>query len=114
MSNWSHAKDADLSGHSAASYRPSITKVANIVTPSNHDILDGKPFKVSIEEQPVTEERVPWIKKSGDLLETAGTARANIAATNEKPNGTVENSYAKDRSSKTVSPANLNYRTRLI
>ena len=114
MSDWSHAEDADLSGHSAASTRPSNTKVAHIVTPPNYDILDGKPFKISIKEQPVTEERVPWIKKRGDLLDNAGTARANIAATSEKPNGTVENNYAKDRSNKTVSPANLNYGTTLI
>ena len=103
MDNWSHAKDADLSGHSATSTRPSNAKVAKIVTPPDYDILDGKPFKISVKEQPVTDERVPWIKKRGDLLENAGTARANIAATNEKPNGTVENNYTKDRSSKTVS-----------
>lgn len=69
------------------------------------NVIDEKPYQVFITEQPVTEQRVPWVRKRSDPLDDAGTARANIAASNEKPNGTEENHYTKRRSNQTVSPA---------
>lgn len=99
----SQTEGADLNGNSDLSNLAS--KVASSVTPPDHDILDGKPLQTSIKEQPVTEERKPWIRGTDSHLYDAGTARANIAASNEKPNGTTENNYTKDRSNETVSSA---------
>ena len=106
MSNYtSQAEGAALNGNSDLSSLASITKVASSVTPPNHDAVDGKPFQTSIKEQPVTEERKPWIQGTNSHLYHSGTARANVAASNEKPDGTTEDNYTKNRSNETVSYA---------
>lgn len=47
-----------------------------------------KPYSVSVPSVPVTCERIPYIPRPGDPLIDAGTARANVVASVESPNGT--------------------------
>lgn len=61
-----------------------------------------KPYKVAIRQQPVTELRKPYVPKEGDALKDSGTARANIAASKESPNGTTEADYAGRHQNQTV------------
>jgi len=80
-------------------------KVAKEVTPTS-DRPDGfpdeKPFDIAIKEQPVTEERKPYVRSQFDPLVDAGTARANVAASKESPNGTEDGDYAKKHRNQTV------------
>ena len=61
-----------------------------------------KPFKTAIAEQPVTEERMPFLPPPESVLQDAGTARATLAASREKPNGTIEDGYADTHQNQTV------------
>lgn len=63
----------------------------------------GKPYKTSIKEFPVTVERKPYVPSEGGELIDAGTARATVAATQEKPNGTTEHQWAEKHQHQTVS-----------
>ena len=64
--------------------------------------LGQKPYKVAIRQQPVTELRKPYVPTEGDALKDSGTARANIAASKESPNGTTEGDYAGRHQNQTV------------
>ena len=61
-----------------------------------------RPFKTAIAEQPVTEARKPFHPPPASVLQNAGTARATLAASHEKPNGTTENKYAGTHQNQTV------------
>ena len=61
-----------------------------------------KLFKTAIPEQPVTQERRPFLPTPESVLQNAGTARATLAASREKPNGTVEDGYAGVHQNQTV------------
>lgn len=63
-----------------------------------------KPYKVAIKEYPVTLERLPYVPSENDPLVDPGTARANYAPTEEKPDGTTEGNWAKNHQHQTVSP----------
>jgi hypothetical protein len=62
-----------------------------------------KSYAVALEEYPVTLERLPYVPSANDALVDPGTARANIAPTREKPNGTTERNWAKDHQHQTAS-----------
>ena len=62
-----------------------------------------KPYKVAIKEFPVTVERKPYVPSEDDPLVDAGTARATIAASKERPNGTTEHGWAAKHQHQTVS-----------
>ena len=47
--------------------------------------IKKKPFKTSITEQPVTEERKPYIATSDSVLTNSGTTRATLAASHDNP-----------------------------
>ena len=64
-----------------------------------------KLFRTAIVEQPVTEERIPFLPAPGSVLQNAGTARATLAASREKPNGTTRNGYAGTHQNQTVCPS---------
>ena len=64
--------------------------------------ITQKPFKTAIAEQPATEERMPFLSPPESVLQNAGTARATLAASHEKPNGTTENGYARTHQNQTV------------
>ena len=64
--------------------------------------ITQKPFKTAIAEQPVTEERKPFLPPPNSALRNAGTARATLAATYDKPNGTIDNGYAGAHQNQTV------------
>lgn len=64
--------------------------------------ITQKPFKTVIAEQPVTEERKPFLPPPASVLQNAGTARATLAASHEKPNGTTDNNYAGTHQNQTV------------
>ncbi|PBP24048.1 caleosin domain containing protein [Diplocarpon rosae] len=67
-------------------------------------------FDVSIKEVPVTEERRPFILKQGDhRLKDPGTARANVAASVEEPNGTEKGDWARKNKGQTVLQQHLSY-----
>lgn len=62
-----------------------------------------KAYAVALEEYPVTLERLPYVPSANDALVDPGTARANVAATREKPDGTTERNWAKEHQHQTVS-----------
>lgn len=63
----------------------------------------AKPYKVAIKEYPVTLERLPYVPSENDPLVDAGTARAIIAPTREKPDGTTERNWVQNHQHQTVS-----------
>lgn len=66
------------------------------------DFPPGKQYSIAIKEVPVTVERLPYYPKEGDRLQDPGTARANIAASNESPNGTSQDDWAQNHQHQTV------------
>ncbi|KAH6652973.1 Caleosin related protein-domain-containing protein [Truncatella angustata] len=60
------------------------------------------PIVTSIEKVPVTELRKPFLQPDDERLPQIGTARANIAATYEKPQGTTEDGWASRHKDQTV------------
>lgn len=64
--------------------------------------ITQKPFKTAITEQPVTEARRPFLPPPASVLQNAGTARATLAASHEKPNGTTDDNYAGTHQNQTV------------
>lgn len=77
-----------------------------------HDIdkyPPGKPYSIALESVPVTIERLPYYPHAGDKLVDPGTARVNIAATNESPNGTTEDDYAEKHRHETVVQQHVAY-----
>ncbi|KAF3013578.1 hypothetical protein E8E14_011591 [Neopestalotiopsis sp. 37M] len=61
------------------------------------------PVVTSVEAVPVTGQRKPFIQPEGDEgLVHIGTARANVAATPDKPQGTTEDGWASRHQNKTV------------
>ncbi len=91
-----------MEGNRETSSNDSDLKVNNIVEHSMDGISAQEPFKTNIKEQPVTLERKPFAPQKGDRLTNAGTPRATIAASEERPNGTTEGNYAKDHQHQTV------------
>ena len=65
-------------------------------------IVTQKPFKTAIGEQPVTQERMPFLPPPASVLQNAGTARATLAASREKPEGTTDDGYAGTHQNQTV------------
>lgn len=63
---------------------------------------DKKPYQVALGQYPVTELRKPYVPKEGSPLVDSGVARANIAASQESPNGTTEDDYARRHQDQTV------------
>ncbi|KAI9708489.1 MAG: hypothetical protein M1820_003950 [Bogoriella megaspora] len=78
-------------------------------TPVVKKRLSKKPYEVSIREQPVTIRRMPYVPVEDSLLVDAGTARANIAASAEKPNGTTEGDWAEKHKHQTVLEQHVSY-----
>ncbi|KAH9810512.1 Caleosin-domain-containing protein [Teratosphaeria destructans] len=68
-----------------------------------------KPYTVCIDSVPVTIERLPHIWNEGDRLIDPGTARANIAPTNESPEGTLEDDWAERHKHLTVVQQHCSY-----
>lgn len=70
-------------------------------TSNAHSTPDS--FAISIPQVPVTEQRLPYIHTDGEAsLVQPGTARANIAASVEAPNGTEKDGYAGRYKNQTV------------
>lgn len=74
----------------------------NGVAPTSHGSSEEAHFDIAIKEQPVTEDHKPYVRSGDDPLLDAGTARANIAASKEYPNGTEDGGYTKKYSHQTV------------
>jgi len=68
-----------------------------------------KPFKTTISEQPVTDERKPYLPPPDSVLTNPGTARATIAVSREKPNGTTEDDWAATHQHQTVVQQHVDY-----
>jgi len=66
------------------------------------DYPSNKPYTVAIKEVPVTAERLPYIPQDSDRLVDPGTARVNIAASKEAPNGTTRENWAENHKHQTV------------
>ncbi|KAI8190585.1 hypothetical protein K4K57_002403 [Colletotrichum sp. SAR 10_99] len=63
----------------------------------------GEPVISSISEVPITTQRKPFLQPEDDQrLSHTGTARANIAATHDRPNGTTEYDWNKIHRHQTV------------
>lgn len=60
------------------------------------------PFVTAIPEQAITEARLPYLPAQDSKLTYTGTARATIAPSSEKPNGTTEQDYARKHQHQTV------------
>lgn len=67
------------------------------------------PFKTYIHPSPVTEERKPWVPPPDSHLKNPGTARATIAASQEKPHGTLEGRWATTHQRQTVVQQHCDY-----
>ncbi len=61
-----------------------------------------KPYAVALPSAPVTCERIPYVPQPDDPLIDAGTARVNVAASVDSPNGT--DGWAQRHKDKTVRP----------
>ncbi|KAH8894166.1 Caleosin-domain-containing protein [Thozetella sp. PMI_491] len=65
--------------------------------------MQPKPIATSIKAVPVTVERKPFIQPNDDLrLTHPGTARANVAATYDHPDGTTTGGWAEHHKHQTV------------
>lgn len=83
-------------------------------SPEPHDAKSGEPLSaaqdtapedrctISIDEVPVTTARKPYVSAHKTGLVNAGTARANVAASAESPDGTTEGDWAKKHAHQTV------------
>lgn len=79
-------------------------------TVSPDDILiKEKPFRTTISEQAIIEERKPYLPPQDSILTNPGTARATIAASREKPNGTTEDNWAATHHHQTVVQQHVEY-----
>lgn len=67
-----------------------------------HDYPHEKPYSVAIRQQPITQQRKPYVPSKDGRLHDAGTARATIAASAESPNGTQDRNYTRDHQHQTV------------
>lgn len=72
-----------------------------------HDYPTGNPYSTAIRQQPITQQRKPYVPSRDSRLHDAGTARATIAASAESPNGTQERNYTRDHQHQTVRSAPL-------
>ncbi|OTA62611.1 Caleosin-domain-containing protein [Hypoxylon sp. EC38] len=71
--------------------------------PSTNDMNGSPPLVTSISNVKITSQRKPFIQPDDDQrLPHTGTARANVAATYEKPYGTTENGWDVRHKDKTV------------
>ncbi|KAI4251636.1 MAG: hypothetical protein LQ352_004730 [Teloschistes flavicans] len=68
-----------------------------------------KGYTTAIPQQPVTIDHKPYIPKYGDTLSDPGTARANLAVSNQHPNGTTRKSYAAQNQHLTVIQQHVTY-----
>ncbi|EME44868.1 hypothetical protein DOTSEDRAFT_87373 [Dothistroma septosporum NZE10] len=70
------------------------------------EVQDGeqpeKQITTTLETVPVTTERVPYLPPTALKLVDAGTARANIAASQEAPYGTTEDDWAEKHQDQSV------------
>ncbi|KAH3942246.1 hypothetical protein HBI56_194520 [Parastagonospora nodorum] len=57
---------------------------------------------ISIPQESVSVQRTPWIPPKDSKLIHPGTARANLAATHDKPYGTTENKWSEKHAHQTV------------
>lgn len=89
-------KNGDLSTN------PDSQELVNRLGKAINEYPRDKSYSVALEGVPVTIERLPYIPGPGDHLIDAGTARANVAASNEAPNGTLDDNWARDHSHETV------------
>ncbi|KAF1915780.1 Caleosin related protein-domain-containing protein [Ampelomyces quisqualis] len=60
------------------------------------------PFATSIAQEPCTISRKPYIPSKNSKLVHPGTARANLAASEESPHGTLTNNWAATHAHQTV------------
>lgn len=80
-------------------------ELLSLVRDQINNFPPGKQYSIAIKEVPVTVERLPYYPKEGDRLQDPGTARANIAASNESPNGTTQDNWAHHHEHQTVRPS---------
>ena len=85
----------------------STSEATTLAGSSDGLTITQKPFKTAIAEQSVTKERKPFLPPPESVLQNAGTARATLAASREKPNGTTGNGYADTHRNQTVFPLAL-------
>lgn len=64
---------------------------------------EGKPYAIALKQYPVTVHRQLYTPDPNDTLQDPGTARVNIAATRERPEGTTERNWKEDHRRETVS-----------
>ncbi|KAK5243999.1 hypothetical protein LTR43_011544 [Exophiala xenobiotica] len=73
---------------------------AKVVNELHSDL--EKPYRVAIPQVPITEKRKPFVPALDEELIDAGTARANVAASREYPNGTTKGDWAQRHQHQTV------------
>lgn len=66
-------------------------------------------YSVAIDTCPITIERIPYFSHPGSKLEDAGTARAVIAASAERPEGTTEDDWIERHKHMTVVQQHCSY-----
>lgn len=87
-----------------------LTDYSNIATKSPEPYTaKQKPFETYIHQSPVTAERKPYLPPPISHLRDAGTARANIAPSQERPDGTTEGHWAAEHRHQTVVQQHCEY-----
>lgn len=76
---------------------------------SEHDESDRVPFAISTPLVPVTKVRKSFYPPEDSPLQNLGTARANVAADVQSPNGSTENNYTAARAHQTVLQQHIDY-----
>ncbi|KAK6431454.1 hypothetical protein LTR95_012384 [Oleoguttula sp. CCFEE 5521] len=67
-----------------------------------HDYPANKPYSVCISKLSLTAQRIPYIPKRGNPLQDPGTARVNLAVSNEAPDGTTQDYWAANHTTRTT------------
>lgn len=96
-------------GNGNAEWNPKGKDLVRRLGSEVNEYPPDKPYNVCLDTVPVTIERIPYYPKANSRLQDAGTARVNIAATEESPEGTQEDDWAERHKDMTVVQQHCSY-----
>ncbi|KAI9791618.1 MAG: hypothetical protein M1816_003704 [Peltula sp. TS41687] len=102
---YDHADQDPLSPHSRKGTGVNVTHKKALVPnddPSYEYRPEGKPYAIALKQYPATVHRQLYTPDANDTLLDPGTARANIAPTRERPEGTTERNWKEEHRNETV------------
>ncbi|KAK5125000.1 hypothetical protein LTR85_001190 [Meristemomyces frigidus] len=96
-------------GNGDADWNPKARDLVRRLGSEVNEYPPDKPYNVCLDTVPVTIERLPYYPKANSRLPDAGTARVNIAASEESPEGTQEDDWAERHKHMTVVQQHCSY-----